>query len=157
MLYLWQVDEEVDGLLDLWGLLADVTEKALELGGRVEGLLAFVALVTPRIRKGAIGASAHDEPISKPKIAVGTVALRHFLLRCSILIVNPEENFLSDLGVPFSTGPSEIVKANIEPLIHLCMDLIVKVTDLLGGLLLLHRLHLSRSTVLVSPADVEHV
>lgn len=134
-----------------------MAEISLKLSGRVEGLLALVALVSTSIVKATVGTGPHNEPVSKPKIAVGTVALRHLLLGSLALVVNIKEDLLSNLGVPFSTGPAEVVEANIEPFVHLRMDFVVKIADLLRCLLLLHRLHLSSSTVLVSTADVEHV
>lgn len=157
VLDLWEVDEEVDGLAHLRGLLADVAEIVLELSGRVEGLLALIALVAACISEGTVGAGPHDEPVSQPQVAVFAVALGHLLLDSLILVVDAEEDLLGDLGVPLSAGPAEVVEADIEPLVHLRVDLVVKVADLLRSLLLLHRLHLSRSAVLVSPADVQHV
>ncbi len=59
--------------------------------------------------------------------------------------------------MPLRTGPSEVVEADVKPLIDLLVDLVVEVADLFRGLLLLHRLHLCRCAVFVSPADVEYI
>lgn len=147
----------MDCLSDLWGLLADVTEIIFQFSGRVEGLLALVALVSSGIRELTEGTGAYDESISQPEIAILAVTLCHLLLGGSILFVDIEEDLLGDLGVPLGAGPAKIVESDIEPLIDLRMDLIVEIADLLRGFLLLHGLDLRRCAVLVCPADVEHV
>lgn len=147
----------MDGLSHLWGLLADMTEIILELSGRVEGLLALIALVASGIGELTERTSPYDEPISKPQIAVLAVALGHFFLGSPFLFVDVEEDLLGDLGVPLGAGPAEVVESDIKPLIDLRMDLIVEIADLLRGFLLLHGLDLRGCTVLVCSADVEDI
>lgn len=147
----------MDRLSHLGGLFTDVTEVVLELSGRVEGLLALVALVSSGIGEVAEGTGAYDEPISQPEIAILAVALRHLLLRGLLLLVDIEEYLLGDFGVPLGAGPPEVVESDIEPLVDLGVDLVVEIADLLGGFLLLHGLDLRGRAVLVRPADVEHV
>lgn len=85
------------------------------------------------------------------------VTLHHLLLRGLVLLVDVEEDFLGDLGVPLGAGPSEVIKPDVEPLIHIRVDLEVMITYFLWSLLLFSCLDLSRSAVLISSADVEHV
>jgi len=84
----------VGGLSDLWGFLADEAEVLLELSWGVEGLLALVALVSACVWELAVGASAHDESVGEPEVAVGAVALGHFLLGGFLLVVDAEEDLL---------------------------------------------------------------
>ena len=62
-LYLRQVDEEMHSGLDFWSFLAEEAEVVDHFGGRVEGFLAFVALITTSIGELAEGASSNNEPI----------------------------------------------------------------------------------------------
>lgn len=93
---LWQVDEEMGSLTYFRGLLADMTEIILEFSGRVECLLALIALVTSGIRKAAEGTSADNESISQPEIAILAITLRHLLLGGFLLVVDVEEDLLGN-------------------------------------------------------------
>ena len=157
VLDLWQVDEEVHGGPHLGLFLADEAEVVDQFRRGIEGLLALVALVAPCVWELAEGAGADDEPIGEPEVAVRAVALHHLLLRGHVLLVDVQEDLLGDLGVPLGAGPSEVVKSDVEPLVHVRVDLEVVVAYLLWSLLLLPRLHLGCSAVLVSSADVEHI
>lgn len=64
MLDLWQVDEEVHCGPHLRRVLAEEAKVVNQFGGRIEGLLAFVALVASRIRELAKGTAADDKSIS---------------------------------------------------------------------------------------------
>ena len=59
--------------------------------------------------------------------------------------------------MPLGGGPSEVVEPDIEPLVDLGVDFIVKIANFFGGLLFLHGLHLGGGAVFVSAADVHHV
>jgi hypothetical protein len=147
----------VDGLAHLRGLLADVAEVVLELGGGVEGLLALIALVAAGIGEVAEGTGADDEAVGEPEIAIAAVALGHLLLGGLLLVVDAQEDLLGDARVPLRARPAEVVEPDVEPLVHLRVDLVVEVADFLRSFLLLHRLYFRGRTVLVRPADVEHV
>lgn len=73
------------------------------------------------------------------------------------LLVHIQENFLHYLRMPISTGPTEVVEANIKPFINIGMNLEVCVTNFAWGFLLLNSFHLSCSTVFISAADVKYI
>ncbi len=141
----------------LWSLFADEAKVGLELSWRVKGLLAFVALISSGVRILAKRTSANNEAISKPEIAVWTVALGHFLLERPILLVDVQENLLSYLSVPVSGGPPEIVKSNVKPFVNLLVYLEVVIAHFLGCLFLLHGFHFSCCAVFVSAADIQDI
>lgn len=85
------------------------------------------------------------------------VALHHLPLCGHLLLVDVQEDLLGDLGVPLGAGPSEVVEPDIEPLVHIRVDLEVVIAYLLGCLLLFPCLDLCCSAVLVSAADVEYI
>lgn len=144
-------------LTNLRSFFANMTKVVLELSGRIESLLAFIALITPCIWEGTIGACANNESISQPKITIRAIALCHFLLGGFIFIVNIQKDLLGDFRVPFSACSTEIVEPDIEPLVDLCMNFIIEIADLLRSLLLFHRFHFRCCTVFISPANIEHV
>ena len=71
--------------------------------------------------------------------------------------MNVQEDLLGYFGVPFGTGPSKVVEANIEPFVHFGVYLIVKITHLFGSLLLFDCFNFSGCTVFVSSANIEHI
>lgn len=85
------------------------------------------------------------------------VSLHHFLFDNFAILVNIQEDLLTYFGVPFCACPAEIIEPNVEPLVHLFMDSVVMITDLLRSLLLLQGFNFSRSAVLVSSADVQNI
>ena len=54
-------------------------------------------------------------------------------------------------------GPSEVVKANVEPFIDITVEFVVFITDLLWGEALFHCLGLRGCPVLISTTDVQGV
>ena len=98
-----------------------------------------------------------DKSISQEHRAMLAVGLHHLLFDNFAILVNIQEDLLAYFGVPFCASPAEIIEPNVEPLVHLFMDGVVMITDLLWGLLLLQSFYFSRSTVLVSPADVQDI
>lgn len=157
VLDLWQIDEEMNSWFHLWMILADEAEVIYQFSWGIESFLALVALISSCIRELAEGTGSDNEPISEPKIAVRAVTLHHFLLCGLLLIVDVQEDLLGDLGVPLGACPSKIIKPDIEPFVHFRVDLEVMITYFLGGLLLLPGFDLSRSAVLISSTDVEHI
>lgn len=138
-------------------VLADEAEVIYQLSWGIESLLTLIALIASCIRELAEGTGPDNEPISQPKIAVRAVTLHHLLLCGLLLIVDVQKYLLGDLGVPLGASPSEIIESDIEPLVHIRVDLEVMIAYFLGGLLLLPCFDLSRSAVLISSADVEHI
>lgn len=157
MLDLWQVDKEMNSGFHLWMILADEAEVIYQFSWGIESLLALVALISSCIRELAEGTGSDNEPVSQPKIAVRAVTLHHFLLCGLLLIVDVQEDLLGDLRVPLGACPSKIIKPDIEPFVHFRVDLEVMITYFLGSLLLLPGFDLSRSAVLISSTDVEHI
>jgi hypothetical protein len=86
-----------------------------------------------------------------------TVALGHRFFENLALFLNVQEDLLSNLCMPLGASPPEVIEPNIKPFIHLRVNFVVMVANLPRSLLLLHRLHLSSRSVLVSTADVQHV
>ena len=72
-------------------------------------------------------------------------------------LLNIKENFLSDLGMPVGTGSTKVIKGDIEPLINLSMNCVVKVADLPRSLFLLNSLDFSGSSIFVSSTDIQNV
>jgi hypothetical protein len=64
---------------------------------------------------------------------------------------------LSDLGLERGSGPSEVVKVTVEPVVDLSVDLVVLVTDLLRGKAFFLGFGLGGGPVLVGSAHVDRV
>jgi hypothetical protein len=64
---------------------------------------------------------------------------------------------MSDLSLLLGGGPAELVEADVEPLVDLCVESVVLVADLTRREPLLHGLGLRGRTVLISTAHVQHV
>lgn len=100
------------------------------------------------------GAGAVDIPISEELIACGAEALVHGILVDESVFVEREEDLLGDFGVLFRGGPAEDIKVDLEPLVHVALDLVIFIADFFRCALLLESFHLGCCAVLVSPADV---
>ena len=79
------------------------------------------------------------------------------VLRDEPLGVQLEKDVLGALGHVGRRRPPEVVEADVEPLVHVAVDGMVLVTDLLGAEALSQSLGLRRSTVLVRAANVQGV
>ena len=89
---------------------------------------------------------------------MGAVQLVHAVLHGIALLVQGPEDVLGYLCLLLSSSSTKLVKADVEPLIDLLVQLVGLVADLArGDPLLLHELGLSGGAVLVRAADVEHV
>lgn len=145
------------------GLLQDRTAPAhaasvvLHLCRTVEQLLALIALVPPSVLVRAMGTDSPNKPVCQEQVAFFAIALGHLLLFDPLLLVDVQKDLLADFTVPLSRSPAEVVKTDVEPFVHLGVDLVVIVANLTGSFLLFESFNLGGSSVLVSPTDVEHV
>lgn len=67
------------------------------------------------------------------------------------------KDILCDVGVRIATGPTEVIKRNIEPLVNALVDCMVFIADSSRRSSFLQCLHLSSSPILISPANEQHV
>ena len=155
-LNLFEVNEDVLGLSDLWGRSGNLGLRVNQIGG-IQEFPALVTLVTTGIMVAAQRTCAGYEAIGKEHILLHIVELLDGLLICEFPVLKLVEDFMSDLGLPISGSAAEVIEVAVEPVIDLLVDGVVVVTDLLGGLTLLQGLDLGGSAVLVCPADVQSV
>lgn len=73
------------------------------------------------------------------------------------ILVQPSEDRLRDLRVLVGRSAPKVVEANLEPVVHFLMDLVVFGAKLLGSQFLLQRLGLRRGAILVRPANVKRL
>ena len=97
----WKVNEEVNSLFENRWVFADVTMIVFHFGGIVKQFLAFVALIASSVLITAVRTMATHESISQKQVTLLTVALGHFLLLDSVLLLDIQENILTYLSVPF--------------------------------------------------------
>ena len=64
---------------------------------------------------------------------------------------------VTDLRLLLGGGPAELVEADVEPLVDLCVESVVLVADLARREPLLYGLGLRGRTVLIRTAHVQHV
>ena len=59
--------------------------------------------------------------------------------------------------MPFSAGSTKVVEADVEPLVYFRVDFKVSIANFSRGFLLLDSLDLSRSSILISSANIENI
>jgi hypothetical protein len=120
----------------------------------VKKVSTFVTLITTRIVVVASRAFTLNVTISQE----GAVLLTEWLLGGALTeeTVIPEalEDCLRDLCVLLGRGAAEVVKTNVEPLVHFLVDLVVLGAKLLRRHLLLQRLGFSCCAIFVRSANV---
>mmetsp|Transcript_24631 Transcript_24631/g.66990 ORF Transcript_24631/g.66990 Transcript_24631/m.66990 type:complete len:386 (+) Transcript_24631:1586-2743(+) len=127
-----------------------------ELRG-VEQLAALVALVAARVVVATVRAGARDESVSEELTERFRVELLCGLLEEETALVAVHEDGLRDLRLVGRGCAPEVVELDVEPLVHLRVDGVVLVADLLGGEAFRQRLDLGGGAVLVRAAHVDHV
>lgn len=71
------------------------------------------------------------------------------------VLVQALEDRLGDLGVLLCGCATEVVKANVEPFVHILVDLVVLGAQILWRQLLLQRLSLGCGSVFVCTANIQ--
>ena len=69
------------------------------------------------------------------------------------MLVQLQEDILSDVCLLFGRGAAPVVEADIEPLVYLRVNSMVLVTELLRGEVLFNGFGFGGGAVLVCPAD----
>ena len=155
-LNLFEVNEDLLGLSDLWGRSGNLWLWVNQLGG-IQEFPALVTLVTTGVMKAAQGECAGHEAIGKEHLLLHIVELLDGLFIAEFPVLKLIEDILSDLDLPLGGGAAELIKVAVEPLIYLFVDRVVVVADLLRRLALLQGLDLGGRPVLVRPAHVQRV
>lgn len=137
-----------------WSLCTDCTERIFHFNWRIKKFLTFITLVSSSIIKFTERAGSSNKSISQEHITILTITLFHGLFNYLSILINIEENLLTDFSMPLSTCSSKIVKSNIEPLINIFVNLMIVITDLLRGFLLLKSFDFSCCTILVSSTHI---
>lgn len=110
-----------------------------------------VALVASSICIATGRAFTFDKPVREKSPVLLTIELScHPFLEVAIL-VEFQEDFLRDVGLQLGRSAAENVEADVEPVIHLCVDGVVLVAKFLGGAFLHKSSCLGRGPVLIGP------
>jgi len=125
--------------------------------GGITQLSTGIALVTLGTLSPTMITSTIYKAVGKETVTCGTELLVSNLLYVLLVLPDIIKDVLSNNLMLRSSGPSEKVKITVKPVIDVLVDLVILITDLLAGYALLLRLILSSSTILISPANVEHI
>ena len=153
---LGQVDEDVLGGLRLGLVVAKSASWVDQLNG-IDQFAAAIALITTGVIVATVRASASYESIVKEAVAAEALELGYLLLVSVALLLEVDEDVLSDLGMLFGAGSAKQLGVALEPLVNLLVDLVVLVADLLWCHALLDGFDLSGCSVLVCAADEDGV
>merc|ERR1719195_1598195 len=91
--------------------------------------------------------------ISEEPATAATIELVHVSGACATLAVQIPEDLLSNLCLLLAGRPSELIEADVEPLIDLIMQLVVLVTYLPWCEPFLNCFCLSRGAILIGATD----
>lgn len=144
------------GFLDDGVRSADDAPRFLELLW-LKQLAAFITLVSSGVIERAVRAGSSNVPVSKEVRAFFAERPLLGILHYELILVQVLEDVLRDLFVIFRRGSAENIEIDVEPLVHLVLNVVVLCADFSRRLSLLSRLHLSRSTVLVCSAHIERL
>ena len=139
-----------------WSEPSSLAPGVYELSG-IDQLTTLVALVAPGVRVAAVRTGPLNKPVCKELVALGAVQLVHAVLEGVARFVQGPEYILGNFGLLLSCGATKLVKADVEPLVYLRVELIVLVAYLLGAETLLYCLGFCLGAVLIGAAHIEHV
>ena len=115
----------------------------------------FVTLVSTSIVVVASRALSFHVAICQERSMGLTERLLRRLLGQIAILVQLLEDGLRNFGVLFCRGATEVIEANLKPLIHLLVDLVIFGAQLFRCHLLLQSFSLRRRSVFISTTDVQ--
>lgn len=95
-----------------------------------------------------------ESPISQKLLALDAEELVHGCFRYVALLVQVPKDVLSYLGLLFGCCPTKLVETNVKPVVHISMNGMVLVTNLLRRQALLQGLCFGGGTIFICATDV---
>mmetsp|Transcript_8283 Transcript_8283/g.24877 ORF Transcript_8283/g.24877 Transcript_8283/m.24877 type:complete len:375 (-) Transcript_8283:109-1233(-) len=154
VLELWKVEEEMFCLPNLWFCLAGAALWRNELDG-VQQSTAVVALITTGVFISTEMARASHKAIGQEPLVLVAEELLQLPIDYVAILVGFPENFLTDLRLLRRGGSTKMIERDVEPVIHISMQRIVLIADLLRTQTLLLRLRFRCCAVLIRSTDVD--
>ena len=137
-----------------WGGTVELATGIDQLEG-VQEPSTLVALIAAGVVVGALGAYSLHKSIGKESLVLLAIRLCGSALLKETIIPELHEDLLHNLGLLLGRGAAEVVKANLEPVVHFFVLGVELIAKLLGCLTSLEGLGLCRSSVFVRAADID--